>query len=98
LSSKQPDSLDAALEQRALQQGWKFKPAFGQPAPKQINAAPSMWPMVMKDMTNRDRFGIEKYGVGLKAHNGRDPLQDAYEEALDLCVYLRQALYERNGK
>ena len=39
-----------------------------------------------------------KYGVGLQPHNGRDVLRDAYEEALDLCVYLRQAIFERDGK
>jgi len=33
----------------------------------------------------------------LVPHNGRDALRDAYEEALDLCQYLRQALYERDG-
>jgi hypothetical protein len=31
----------------------------------------------------------------LRAHNGRDALVDAYQEALDLCVYLRQVIQER---
>ena len=30
--------------------------------------------------------------------NGRDALVDAFQEALDLCVYLRQAIYERDGR
>jgi hypothetical protein len=34
----------------------------------------------------------------LQAHNGRDALLDAYQEALDLAIYLRQALAERDGK
>ena len=34
----------------------------------------------------------------LQAFNGRDSLKDAYEEALDLCVYLRTAIYEKDGK
>jgi hypothetical protein len=29
------------------------------------------------------------------AHDGRDSLREAYEEALDLVVYLRKALAER---
>jgi hypothetical protein len=49
-------------------------------------------------MKRRNEFGEFKYGTPLQAHNGRDALKDAYEEALDLCVYLRQALYERDGK
>lgn len=37
-----------------------------------------------------------RYGTGLQAHNGRDALRDAYEEALDLTCYLRQCIYERD--
>ena len=48
-------------------------------------------------MLKRDAVGRAKYGVPLQAHNGRDALQDAYEEVLDLAVYLRQAIEERNG-
>lgn len=47
-------------------------------------------------MKNRDQMGRKKYGTPLQPNNGRDALQDAYEEALDLAVYLRQAIYERN--
>ena len=49
-------------------------------------------------MNSRLEFGTKKYGTGLQPFNGRDALKDAYEEALDLCNYLRQALYERDGK
>ncbi len=50
--------------------------------------------LVMADLEMRRRMGIQKYGVALKTFNGRKPLVDAYQEALDLCVYLRQALSE----
>jgi hypothetical protein len=33
----------------------------------------------------------------LQAFNGRDALRDAYEEALDLACYLRQAIAERDA-
>jgi len=62
------------------------------------NAHPAVWPLVMVDMAGRDKVGRERYGTPLQPHNGRDTLRDAYEEALDLAVYLRTALYERDGR
>lgn len=54
-----------------------------------------MWLLVVQDMEERRKHGIEKYGKPVQPFNGRDPLIDAYQEALDLCVYLRQAIEER---
>lgn len=68
-----------------------------QPPPK-ANDKPAVWDLVMFDMHDRDTLGRSRYGVRLQPHNGRDALRDAYEEALDLAVYLRQAIYERDGK
>jgi len=51
--------------------------------------------MVLADLTNRALEGKEKYGEPLKAHNGRNALWDAYQEALDLAMYLRQAIEEQ---
>jgi hypothetical protein len=62
------------------------------------NEKPAVWDLVMADMRARDAEGRRKYGTPLQPHNGRDVLVDAYQEALDLAVYLRQALYERDGK
>ena len=56
---------------------------------------PAIWDMVIEDMRERNRIGTKKYGTPLQAHNGRDALVDAYQEALDLAVYLRQAIEER---
>jgi hypothetical protein len=50
---------------------------------------------VLHDISERVRVGTEVYGEPLSTHNGRDPLWDAYEEALDLCLYLRQCIAER---
>ena len=58
-------------------------------------ASGDVWLLVLKDMEDRRTHGIDKYGTPLQTHNGRDPLIDAYQEALDLCVYLRQAIEER---
>lgn len=55
---------------------------------------PAVWDLVIADMRQRDRVGTRRYGIRLQAHNGRHALQDAYEEALDLAVYLKQAIIE----
>jgi hypothetical protein len=65
-----------------------------QPAPRQA-AGPAIWSLVIEDMRERDALGRARYGTALQAHNGRDALVDAYQEALDLVVYLRQAIEER---
>lgn len=49
---------------------------------------------VVVDMTARDQLGRERYGTPLTTHNGRDSLIDAYQEQLDLAVYLRTWLEE----
>ena len=62
------------------------------------NDLPAVWDLVMADMKDRDQVGRQRYGTPLQPHNGRDALMDAYQEALDLAVYLRQAIFERDGK
>lgn len=68
-----------------------------EPAP-QKNDKPALWDLVVDDMRMRDEFGRTKYGTPLQAGNGRDALVDAYQEILDAAVYLRQMIYERDGK
>jgi hypothetical protein len=57
-----------------------------------------IWELVIADMQERNRVGTERHGTPLQAFNGRDALQDAYEEVLDLAAYLRQAIEERGAK
>ena len=66
-----------------------------QPAPEPNGNRP-VWELVIEDMQARDHVGRQRYGVPLQANNGRDALVDAYQEALDLVVYLRQVLEERS--
>lgn len=47
---------------------------------------------VMKDFAERAESGRAKYGTYLQSGNGRDALWDAYQEAIDLAMYLRQAI------
>lgn len=72
----------------------KEKLGHVEPAPTP-NDGPSMHDLVIEDMAKRKEFGLAKYGTLLQAGNGRDALMDAYEEVLDLAVYLRQAIEER---
>lgn len=51
--------------------------------------------LVKDDIEARAVEGEKTYGERLKAFNGRSGLTDAYQEAVDLTVYLRQVLEER---
>lgn len=74
------------------------RPAHIDQPPPAPNDGPVIQNLVIDDMRARLAVGIPRYGTGLQPHNGRDALRDAYEEALDLCAYLRQAMYERDGR
>ncbi len=50
--------------------------------------------LVAQDVLNKAEEGCKKYGEPLKAFNGRNPLIDAYQEAIDLAKYLKQAIIE----
>lgn len=67
-----------------------------QPSPKPNNN-PEVYKLFTKDLETRYQIGLQRYGVALQAFNGRDALRDAYEEAIDLAFYLRQAIYERDN-
>jgi hypothetical protein len=71
------------------------KPDQNEPAPAKgtIHIAP----LVLQDIQARIAMGEAKYNTTLQAHNGRDALMDAYQEAIDLVMYLRQAIAERDG-
>lgn len=57
----------------------------------------TIFDLVRHDLDERDRLGSWQYGKPLLPHDGRDSLRDAYEEALDLTVYLRKAIAEREA-
>lgn len=66
-----------------------------QPIPTSGDA--EVWPLVLADIDARQKFGLEKYGVPLRTNDGRKSLVDAYQEALDLVVYLRKEIAERGA-
>lgn len=75
--------------------GVGIDPITDQPDPTP-NATRPVWEVVIQDMKDRDEHGRIRYGTPLQCFNGRDALVDAYQEALDLAVYLRQAILERD--
>ena len=52
---------------------------------------------VLADLKERADVGRQKYGTLLETNKGRDALMDAYQEALDLVMYLKQTLMEREA-
>lgn len=54
--------------------------------------------VLVPDFLARQEKGIETYGTTLQPFNGRDALQDLYEELLDACQYTKQLCYESNNK
>lgn len=78
-----------------------------------LNNSPEVWPVVMQavhasglqlhpkliaDMYDREAMGRAKYGTVLRRDNGRDAAVDAYQEALDLLVYLTQCAMRAESK
>ena len=66
--------------------------------PMPIKGNIDIFPLVIADLRERDKIGTKKYGTTLQSNNGRDALVDAYQEALDLCMYLRQVICERQSR
>lgn len=69
-------------------------PSQPEPIP---NDQPDIQSLVIRDMEARREHGIRTYGTALQPHNGRDALRDLYEELLDGCMYIKQAMIERDG-
>lgn len=59
------------------------------------NGTPTTHDLMISDMRERHRIGIERYGAPLQHDNGRDHLVDAYQELLDAVVYLASDLLQR---
>lgn len=70
--------------------------ATDQPPPQRLGGT-RILDLVQADLAARAEAGRKKYGTYLESHNGRDALMDCYQEALDLCMYLRQAIEERSN-
>lgn len=74
------------------------RPAAHRHEPPPIrNAQPAVQDLVIADIEARKQVGIEKYGTVLQAFNGRCSTMDAYQESIDMTIYLRQRLVEESS-
>ena len=73
----------------------RLNPAATPEPPPTGNGQPVVIELI-RDLLDRDKMGTKKYGTTLRAGNGRDALNDALQEALDLVMYLKQAIMERD--
>ena len=55
------------------------------------------WAYVVEDMLQRNKDGKKKYGRQLDVNCPDDMLQHAYEEALDLAVYLKNRMLQEKA-
>ncbi len=81
---------------KTLEGGSRVSTNAPEPPPTPNDNTP-IWDLVIADMQERNKIGMEKYGTPLQAHNGRKPLVDLYQELLDAVVYARQEIEERNS-
>ena len=67
-----------------------------QPAPKpgRQDVTPIAQGSFIALLKQREQKGIATYGTSLQAENGRDAIQDAMEECVDLWQYLVQLMLE----
>jgi hypothetical protein len=72
-------------------------PGSMQQGPPEQGDGPEVYQLVIEDMLERAEFGARKYGHALRATADIDPLVNAYQESLDLCIYLRHAIYQRDN-
>ena len=70
-------------------------PASAVQLPPEQGEGAEIYRLVVADMVERAEFGARKYGHALRTTAGVDFLVNAYQEALDLCVYLRGELVRR---
>ena len=67
---------------------------MAEPAPTATENSRIVAVYVMADMMQRVQSGLDSYGVPLQTDNGRNALQDLYEELLDAVMYVKQKLME----
>jgi hypothetical protein len=73
----------------------QIEPATTIQKPPEENDGTVVLDRVLKDFQDRAEVGKARYGTYLKTNNGREALVDAYQEAMDLVMYLKQELMER---
>ena len=57
----------------------------------------NIFELVHEDLRKREAKGVETYGGPLIGFDGRDMLQELYEELLDAVMYLRCLMFEHES-
>lgn len=65
------------------------------PQPAPLAGEQNVIDLVSADFEERASAGLKKYGTLLQVGNGRDALWDLYQELIDACMYVRQAIAEK---
>jgi len=76
-------------------------PAEHEPQPVRQDGDPAqveVFPFVHKDLLEREAYGRREYNGPLVTCDGRANKWDAYQEALDLVVYLRKDIMEEEQR
>ena len=50
---------------------------------------------LIEECYKRDELGLQRYGTRLQPFNGRDSIKDAFQEILDLLVYMKNVVLEQ---
>lgn len=67
------------------------------PQPSPQPGKTEVYTVVINDILARVEAGKAKYGTTLQTHNGRSALWDLYQELIDACKDVRQAILEQEG-
>ncbi len=79
-------------EDAARAAGLRLRP--GDQQLPEVNDSGFIQDLVIADIEKRRELGIQRYGTALQPFNGRNALQDLYEELLDAAMYIRQKIEE----
>lgn len=89
------EAILAALEEGRDRMPERANRPGDQPLPT-TNDQAYIQDLAIADIEERRQVGIRRYGTALQPFNNRDAFRDAYEEVLDLLLYLRQVRVERD--
>lgn len=89
------EEIQAALEEGRDRVPERANRPGDQPLPT-TNDQAYIQDLVIADIEERRQVGIRRYGTALQPFNNRDAFRDAYEEILDLLLYVRQVRVERD--
>ena len=94
LCTERPRAKDLANHLRQAHSSARIG-STDQPLPTPTADPVGMHDLLIGHITARKDMGLNKYNTLLQTFNGRDGLRDAFEELLDLLVYLQQLMIER---